>query len=220
MIKDLTDKIFYNFKVLKLHHIDKKSGKSYWLCRCKCGNLTVKQGYAITNNDIKSCGCKMHLPIHNMSRSRFYRIFNGIKIRCNNKKDTGYYRYGGRGIKCEWKDFMEFKKDMYKSYLYHIKKYGEKDTSIDRIDNNGNYCKENCRWATRKENINNISSNVKITFKGKTKNLGQWAEILNINYGSLRGRIFTYKWSIEKALTTPIKEYKRNDNKRKLPPTE
>ena len=88
-------------------------------------------------------------PKHGLSTSQFYRIFYGIKARCSNPQNQAYKTYGGKGIKCLWKSFEEFKNDMYKPYLEHIKKYGDNNVSVDRIDNNGNYCKKNCRWATK-----------------------------------------------------------------------
>lgn len=86
---------------------------------------------------------------------RFNYIFLGMKRRCTDIKSSNYKYYGERGIKVEWKSYQEFKDDMYKSYKEHAKLFGEKQTTIDRIDVNGNYCKKNCRWATWKEQSGN-----------------------------------------------------------------
>lgn len=94
----------------------------------------------------------------------YYR-FRGIKNRCQNKNQKDYHYYGGRGIKCEWKTYQDFKNDMYESYLEHKKIYGKNNTSLDRIDNNGNYCKENCRWATLKEQYKNKRNTISIRTK-------------------------------------------------------
>jgi hypothetical protein len=89
---------------------------------------------------------------HGFKHTRFYRLWQTINTRCNNSNRKFYFKYGGSGIKSEWSNsFIKFKNDMYESYLEHVKKFGEKETSIDRIDNKKNYCKSNCRWATRKE---------------------------------------------------------------------
>ena len=137
---------------------------------------------------------------HGMRYTKFYEAWRGIRQRCNNKNNRNYHHYGGRGIKvCKhWDDFISFKNDMYKDFLKHIKKYGEKATTIDRIDNNGHYCKKNCRWATMKQQSNNTRTNRYITYKYKTQTLTMWSEELNINYNKLYKRL-KRGWSIHKT---------------------
>lgn len=160
---DLTGKKFGKLTVLsyagKTEH-----KKSLWLCICSCGNKTTAYGNNLNNGQNKSCGCLWKETIKNIStkhsfasngKTRFYKIFSGILQRCNNKHVTNFKNYGGRGIKCLWKSFEEFRDDMYKSYLKHIKEFGVDNTSIDRTNNNGNYCKENCVWATSKQQAKN-----------------------------------------------------------------
>ncbi len=142
---------------------------------------------------------------HGMAGSRIYNIWGHMKRRCTNRKHPKFKNYGKRGITIEWKTFEEFYKDMYKSYQSHIKEFGIKDTSIDRINNNGNYCKENCRWATQKEQQSNKRNNVLYKFNGEKLNLSQWARKIGVNDVTLWSRIKRNKWSIKKTLTTPIK---------------
>lgn len=94
---------------------------------------------------------------HGMSRTRFYTIWHGMKLRCNTPSATGYENYGGRGITiCDnWNDFIDFKNDMHESYLKHVEEHGEKQTTIERINNEKGYSKLNCCWTTRKnQNFN------------------------------------------------------------------
>lgn len=148
-----------------------------------------------------------YFSTHNKTNTRIYKIWSGIKNRCNNKKNCAYREYGGRGISVcnDWNSFEIFYNDMYESYVNHCKEFGEKNTTIDRIDNNGNYSKENCRWATYKEQGKNKRNNRLLTYRGETKTLSEWAKNFNILYNTLFSRINIYDYDVEKALTSPIK---------------
>lgn len=117
---------------------------------------------------------------HGMTHTRLYVIWSMMKQRCNNKKHQAYERYHGRGIKVckEWMDFTIFKEDMYNSYIEHCRKYGEKQTTLDRINNDDGYYKENCRWATLREQIENRGKSKKLLmFLNNTNNSGISFEI-------------------------------------------
>lgn len=136
---------------------------------------------------------------HGMGETRFYRIWCGMKSRCADKKSL---RYGGRGIKvCDkWMIFEYFFLDMYKGYISHCDKFGEKNTTIDRIDNNGDYSKKNCRWTHYKNQARNKNNNILITYNGEKKSLPEWADKFGINQKTFRVRLdrgFTHKQAIE-----------------------
>lgn len=129
---------------------------------------------------------------HGFRKHPLYAVFNMIQQRCNNPKNWSYKTYGGRGIKCEWQTFIEFYND--------TGHFWSEGLTVERIDNNGNYSRTNCRFATRKEQANNMSRNVILEFNGQKKTLQQWAEQIGIKVGALRARI-TRGISVEKALS-------------------
>ena len=118
-----------------------------------------------------------------MINTKVYRCWQSMKQRCLNKNDIGYKNYGGRGITVcpEWlNSFKNFYADMGKK---------PEGLSLDRIDNDGNYCKENCRWATLEEQHNNTRANRFLTYNNKTQTMAQWAREFNISSSTLFGRI-------------------------------
>ena len=136
---------------------------------------------------------------HGMARTRLYRSWTSMRNRCNWKKDKEYKHYGGRGIKVcdEWQNNFE-------PFMEWALSNGYDDTlTIDRIDVNGNYEPDNCRWITRKEQNNNMTSNVRLTHNGVTHNLTEWSKITEISYSTLQGRI-RRGWKTEDILFKPI----------------
>jgi hypothetical protein len=134
----------------------------------------------------------------NGKESKTYRSWQSMKERCSNIKNKQYRDYGGRGITvCDrWLKFENFLEDM-----------GEcpNKLTLDRKNNNGNYCKSNCRWATQKKQNRNKRNNIIVTFNNKNLLLIELAEKINIPYLVLWKRLYIYGWHIEKAITTPLK---------------
>lgn len=146
---------------------------------------------------------------HGMSDTRIYHIWVQMKARCYNAGVQGYNHYGGRGIKVcdEWKGANGF----WNFYNWANKNGYKENLSIDRIDVDGDYCPQNCRWVTYKEQAMNRHNNIIITYKQTTMSLAEWAERLNVSYFVLYNRL-SKGWSIEKTLETPVDKRKSNKN--------
>lgn len=173
-------------------------------CLCDCGTLRVVYKTNLVNGRTLSCGCyhkqkaaEDHTT-HGKSHLAEYQVWGQMIARCTDPSNAGFRLYGGRGITvCDrWMELDNFIADM---GLRPSPKH-----SIDRIDNQGPYCKENCRWATTFEQAQNTSRNRMLTFNGQTKCLTQWARELGISPNTLTFRLLKTGLSVEQALTTPI----------------
>lgn len=206
--KNLTGQIFGKLTVIKF--VDCKI-YARWLCECSCDakNQIIIIGASLTSGNTRSCGClkneltSIRRKKHGLSNSDEYFIWAGMKSRCLNKNESNYHNYGGRGIKvCDrWvESFENFYEDM-----------GPRpgpEYSIERKNNDGDYEKDNCRWATNKEQNNNKRTNRYIEYNGKIKTLSQWAEAFNIRLTTLAGRLED-GWTIKEAFETPIIDNER-----------
>lgn len=134
----------------------KAKNKINTFCTPKCQKINNQKNWNKTEKK-RLCSLRCWHKTRKHKIERLYRIWCGMRNRCNNPKNSAFRLYGARGIKvCEnWKDYAFFKKDMSKSYEEHFNKFGKVDTTLDRIDGNGDYCKENCRWATKKQQARN-----------------------------------------------------------------
>lgn len=190
-LHDLTGQKFGLLTVVGL--ADTETRKTYWVCRCDCGNMKTVRSDSLLCGAIKSCGClkkkqdKVNLSKnhrHKMSGTRIYFEWQGMKARCYNKSDARYADWGGRGITVcdQWKNSFEA------FYEWAMVSGYQEELSIDRIDNNGNYCPENCRWVTQKEQSRNRRSNINITIGNSTRTLIEWCEIFQVDYANVNAK--------------------------------
>lgn len=208
---DLTGQRFGRLTVVSLvgRHAD---GRQFlWKCVCDCGNEHYVGGGVLKMGRCKSCGClrrdvsKIKATKHGMSNSRIYRIWSGMRRRCNDKNDKDFKNYGGRGIKvCD-----EWNNDSGKFIKWALEN-GYKDTlTLDRINVNDGYKPSNCRWATAKEQGNNTRFNTRLTVDGITHTVSEWADILNTYHELLLERK-KMGWTEEEILKTPIGQKRKS----------
>lgn len=184
-----------------------------WLCVCKCGNHVLAAAGELRQKGPKgtqSCGClgkervsqaRKARAIHWKCRTPIYFAWISMKARCYNPKNAGYANYAQREIKvCDrWRDSFE-------NFFADMGDLPFEGAMLERIDNDGNYSPENCKWATRAEQNNNSRNNRFLTFNGKTQSMIMWSRELNFKRHTLRSRLDKLGWSVERALSTPIRQ--------------
>ena len=212
LLHDLTGQTFGRWIVLE--RAPNRGRYVCWLCRCQCGNTGIVRSGNLVTETSRSCGC-LHIDTittHKQTDTPEYSTWTAMKSRCYTKSNAGYPYYGGRGITvCErWlHSFPNFLVDM-----------GHKPTpnhSLDRIDSNGDYCPENCRWALQETQDNNRRSNRFITFNDKTQTVAQWAKEVGLTRTALLSRL-AWGWPIEDALTWPAERGRTNPHNIKPSP--
>jgi hypothetical protein len=195
MGKPLNNLQGFQFGSLTVLQLGKSQGHgAWWLCQCKCGTQKEIRASDMVQGKINSCGCEHQKRIaqsnktHGKTNTRTYKLWQAMRIRCNRINQD----YSCRGITYDerWDSFENFYLDM-----------GEvpEGMSLDRIDFNGNYTKENCRWETRDQQANNTRANIFIEWQGKRQTLTQWARELGMKPDKLRAR-YRYNWSLERMM--------------------
>jgi len=199
------DLIGQRFGLLLVVGIEREAGKNVMplmACQCDCGKKSTPQPYTLLRGTTKSCGCLQiakatkHGQAYGKNGSKTYMAWSQMKARCDNERNKSYADYGGRGISyCEsWKNFANFLADMGEAPI---------DLSLDRIDNSLGYSKENCRWATSKQQSNNRRNTRMIEYQGKKWPKQELAEEFGISASTLMSRLRS-GWPIEKALIHPV----------------
>lgn len=184
--EDLCGKTFKRLTVLGYW------GKSYWVCKCSCGNIIKVQTSHLRSGASGSCGC-LNKEINSKQffkhgKPHLYKLYRYMKTRCNNPNAFRYKYYGGRGISIceEWQN-------SYDTFAEWSIQNGYKEGySLDRIDPDGNYEPFNCRWVPKEEQPRNRRTNIKVTYKGRTEILADWCKILNRSHATLKYHIDKY----------------------------
>ena len=197
---DITGQRYGRWTVLRMAGRDKHKSV-LWCCRCECGREVVVFGGHLRNGSSKgcrSCAARERATTHGGTGTRLHNAWFNMRMRCGNENNHKYKIYGGRGIQVcvEWKENFEAFRDWALANGY------KRGLTIDRINNDGDYEPDNCRWATMKQQARNTRNNVHITINGVTKLLCEWAEVAGIKYDTLLRR-YHKGWRDERLLVKP-----------------
>ena len=192
--KNLAGRTFGDWTVLRFsHRADNR--QALWLCRCSCGTERAVRGPDLTNG--RSTHCPECIKVAAGPHGRtLYKVWHNIRQRCENPEHRDWGYYGARGIEvCErWQVFANFYADMAPTYRPGL--------TVDRMNVDGPYAPDNCRWATRGQQARNKRNNRLITFCGRTAPLVEWAELLHLDYRLIQNRLNKLSWPVERALST------------------
>lgn len=188
-----------------IEEVPKRNGIRHFLCLCSCGKESIVSLHNLKNGGTKSCGClqvKHTIKInssHMCTKERLYKTWLNMKRRCNNSRCHEYANYGGRGISIcnEWNfDFINFKS-------WAVNNGYDDDLTIERVDVNGNYCPENCKWIPMPDQLKNKRTTMYLTLNGVKKHASEWSRNFNLSKG-----VISYRknngWSDFDTLTTPV----------------
>lgn len=212
--QDLTGQRFGRLTVLERAVRGSTPGKkhrTYWLCECDCGNVSVVLAEGLKSGNTTSCGCyhrevvSKTIMTHKRIEDNVYLKWSAMKARCFNKNTEHYSDYGGRGITvCDrWRDSF----DLFYEDVSKLPHFGEDGYSLNRIDNDGNYEPGNVEWADSVVQNNNKRNNRLVTFNDKTQTVAKWSRETGIPYNVIYKRA-KLGWSLDEILTTPVRKYK------------
>ena len=210
-VEDITGKRFG--RLLAVEYVGVINGRGSWKCKCDCGTEKIISKHDLDTGRVLSCGCYHDECVierstkHNGRKERLYNVWNGMKERCYNPNAYGYKYYGERGIVVcdEWKDSYAAFRDWALKSGYD-ESHKNRECTLDRIDVNRGYSPDNCRWVDSIIQANNKRSNIKIEYNGMICTVTEWARKFNMKPLTLYNRLFTYDWTVERALTTPVKK--------------
>lgn len=186
-------------------------GKVLWICRCDCGNTATVRSSLLNSGHTKSCGCMKSEKLgefnretkttHHETKTRLYREWRGMRRRCSAASGEKHENYVKRGIAVctEWTNSFEAFRDWALANGYRD------DLTLDRIDNDGNYCPQNCRWVTMEVQNNNRRINRYIKHNNETRTIAQWAKLAGLHVDTLRDRL-ERGWNFERAITTETRK--------------